>query len=223
MPKFTTFDNSLYDFFQSVAFRDDEVKKSLRIESAALPQGGMQISPEQGQLMTVLTQMVSQPKDVQTVGAIEIGTFTGYSALCIAKGLAENRTLIACDISEEWTAIGEKHWSRAGLSKKIDLKLGAATETLKTLDHLKGTLDFAFIDGDKANYDAYYEACLELLRPGGIVLIDNIFWGGDVADLSISDPDTTAIRAVANKVAVDSRVDCSLIPVADGVFMARKR
>lgn len=223
MAKFITFDDSLYDFFQSVAFRDDEVQKALRTETGELEMARMQISPEQGQLMTVLTQMVSIPSETEKVGAIEIGTFTGYSALCIAKGLAKNRTLIACDVSEEWTAIGKKHWELAGLSKKIDLKLGAATETVKTLGHLKGTLDLAFIDADKANYDAYYEACLELLRPGGIVLIDNIFWGGDVADLSITDPDTSAIRAIAKKVAVDPRVDCSLIPVADGVFMARKR
>ncbi len=222
MAKFTQFNDNLFGFFNKVGFRDDEVLASLRKETQALAQSNMQISPEQGAMMSLLTQMVSQPSDLVKVGAIEIGTFTGYSALCIARGLAKNRTLIACDINEGWTAIGKKHWEMAGVAEKISLCLGDALETLENLQ-LDGTLDLAFIDADKTNYDAYYEACLKLLRPGGIILVDNIFWGGDVADLSVQDPDTVAIRAIAHKIAADERVDCSLIPIADGVFLARKK
>lgn len=223
MSKFPVFNATLFSFFQSIAFRDDTVLKGLRAKTALLSETNMQISPEQGQLMTLLTQLVSLPSDTPSLGAIEIGTFTGYSALSIARGLANNRTLIACDVNEKWTSIGQEFWEKDGIHEKIELKLAPALETLKAMESLHGTLDFGFIDADKGNYDAYYEGVLALLRPGGILLIDNIFWGGATADLTKQDADTVAIRELSYKVHKDERVDASLIPVADGVFVVRKR
>jgi len=220
MPKRVLSNGSeLYDYLLSASSREDEIKKALRKETAALPDSRMQITPEQGQFMALLAKLIGAKR------AVEIGTFTGYSALCVAEALPDDGQLIACDISEEWTSIGRSYWVKAGIADKIDLRIGPALDTLKELEKngFTGTVDFAFIDADKANYDRYYEACLGLLRVGGIIVVDNALWGGQVADPSYQDEDTQAIRALNNKLRDDSRVDASLLPVGDGIYLARKR
>jgi len=178
----------------------------------------MQITPEQGQFMQLL---------LRTLGArrtIEIGVFTGYSALCTALALPADGQVIACDVSEEWTAIGRRYWLEAGVADKIDLRLSPAVETLDALlaDGQAGQFDFAFIDADKDNYDAYYERCLQLVRPGGIIAVDNVLWHGDVIDPSKQDPDTVAIRALNRKLHLDPRIELSMLPMGDGLTVARR-
>jgi predicted O-methyltransferase YrrM len=157
--------------------------------------------------------------------ALEIGTFTGYSALAVAAALPEDGKLVACDVSEKWTSIARRYWEEAGLSQRIELHLGPATETLAQLlrNGAAGSFDFAFIDADKTNYDAYYETCLQLLRPGGLIALDNVLWGGAVANSSAHDPDTAALRALNMKIRDDTRVESCLLTVGDGVMLARKR
>lgn len=207
------------DYALSTWPRDSDVKRRLRAETAALPMGTMQIAADQGQLMALLARTAN------TRLAVEVGTFTGYSALCIAETLPADGRLIACDVSAEWTAIGRRYWTEAGVADRIDLRLGPAMATLDKLlaDGLAGRVDFAFIDADKANYDGYYERCLALLRPGGLVLLDNVLWHGAVADPRRQDPDTTALREINRKLQSDGRVDLALLPVGDGVTIARKR
>ena len=179
----------------------------------------MQVSPEQGAFMALLIRLTG------TCRAIEVGTFTGYSALRVAEALPVDGRLVACDVSAEWTAVGRRHWLAAGVADKIDLKLGPAVETLDALiaGGESGAFDFAFIDADKENYDAYYERCLTLLRPGGTVAIDNVLWGGRVADAAVTDAATVAIRALNEKVRGDARVDAAMLPVGDGLTLAVKR
>ena len=179
----------------------------------------MQVGPEQGQFMALLVELLGARN------ALEVGTFTGYSALAVALALPEDGRLVACDVSEEWTAIGRRYWEEAGVAHKIDLRLAPAVETLDALlaEGCGGTFDFAFIDADKEGYDAYYERALELMRPGGLVVLDNTLWRGKVADPTISDADTEALRALNTKLAGDERVTLSLLPVGDGVTLARKR
>ena len=179
----------------------------------------MQVSPEQGAFMALLIKLTG------TRRAIEVGTFTGYSALRVAEALPADGRLVACDVSAEWTAVGRRHWLAAGVADKIDLKLGPAVETLDALiaGGESGAFDFAFIDADKENYDAYYERCLTLLRPGGTVAIDNVLWGGRVADAAATDAATVAIRALNEKVRGDARVDAAMLPVGDGLTLAVKR
>ena len=179
----------------------------------------MQVSPEQGAFMALLIRLTGARR------AIEVGTFTGYSALRVAEALPADGRLVACDVSAEWTAIGRRHWAAAGVADKIDLKLAPAVETLDTLiaQGQSGTFDFAFIDADKENYDAYYERCLTLLRPGGALAIDNVLWGGRVADAAVTDPATVAIRALNEKVREDGRVQAAMLPVGDGLTLAVKR
>ena len=179
----------------------------------------MQVSPEQGAFMALLIRLTS------TRRAIEVGTFTGYSALVVAEALPADGRLVACDVSAEWTAIGRRHWAAAGVADKIDLKLAPAVETLDTLiaGGESGAFDFAFIDADKVNYDAYYERCLTLLRPGGAVAIDNVLWGGRVADAEHTDAATVAIRTLNEKVRGDARVDAAMLPIGDGLTLAVKR
>ncbi|HMM15167.1 MAG TPA: class I SAM-dependent methyltransferase [Parvibaculum sp.] len=198
---------------------ETEAQKKLRIETAKLPMAQMQIGPDQGAFLTLLVGAIGARR------AIEIGTFTGYSAIAIARGLAPNGTLLCCDVSEEWTSIARRYWKEAGLEKRIELKLAPALETLEGLIRAgkEGTFDFAFIDADKTGYDAYYEACLKLLRPGGVIALDNMLWSGAVVKPEIKDDDTVAIRALNTKISADTRVDASLLTVGDGVMLARKK
>jgi caffeoyl-CoA O-methyltransferase len=195
----------------------DEVQRSLIEETAAL--GGiavMQIAPEQGALMTLLTRLIAARR------AIEVGTFTGYSALAIARGLPDDGHLLCCDINEEWTAIGRRHWDRAGVGDKIELRLGPAVDTLRALPP-GVAFDLAFIDADKGGYADYYEEILARLRRNGVILVDNTLWMGTVVDESVTDDDTKAIRAFNDMIAADDRVECVLLPVSDGLTLIRKR
>ncbi len=209
----------IYDYTLQVSSREDDLKKALREKTAALPESSMQITPDQGQFMAMLARMIGART------AIEIGTFTGYSALCVAEALPDGGRLIACDVSDQWTSIGKLYWETAGIAGKIDLRIAPALETLDTLerDGFAGAIDFAFIDADKENYDLYYEACLRLVRSGGLIVVDNALWGGQVIDASFQDADTVAIRALNQKIRDDSRVDASLLTIGDGVYVARKR
>ena len=199
--------------------RESAVQKKLRSETAHLPEGGMQIGPDQGALLALLARAIGAKR------AIEIGTFTGYSAVAVAAVLPSDGTLVCCDKSKEWTAIAQRYWKEAGLADRIELRLGPALETLRALatQYGSGSFDFAFIDADKTAYDAYYEACLWLLRAGGIVALDNMLWSGEVANRAVRDADTRALRALNAKIRDDERVDCCLLTVGDGVMLARKR
>ncbi len=195
----------------------DEVQLELIASTAAL--GGismMQISPEQGAFMTLLTRLLGVNL------AVEVGTFTGYSALCIARGLARGGRLICCDISEEWTAIARPAWERAGVADRIDLRIAPAIETLTALP-ADAVIDLAFIDADKPSYAKYYEAILSRMKPGGLILVDNVLWSGAVIDAAVNDENTLAIRAFNDLVAVDDRVDTVMIPLGDGITFLRKR
>lgn len=206
-------------YIDQVITRETPVQKQLRAETAQLPQSVMQIGANQGAFLAMLIRLT------RTRRALEIGTFTGYSALAVASALPEDGKLIACDVSEEWTKIGQRYWVEAGVADKIDLRIGPAIETLEALkrDGLAGTFDFAFIDADKPSYDAYYEACLQLLRQGGLIAIDNVLWSGAVVDPAIHDPSTEALRAINLKIRDDERVESCLLTVGDGVMLARKR
>jgi caffeoyl-CoA O-methyltransferase len=213
--------DGLYDYLLSVSSREPEVLARLRRETAERTgdRFRMQISPEQGQFMFLLARLVGARK------ALEVGVFTGYSSLAVAMALPEDGRLVACDVSEEWTSIARRYWQEAGVADRIDLRLAPALETLDGLLDAgdAGTFDFAFVDADKGNYGAYYERVLVLLRPGGLVAIDNTLWSGRVADASVDDPDTSAIRAFNAKLHLDSRVDLSMLPGGDGLTLARKR
>ena len=198
---------------------ENPVLKRLREETENHPFALMQICPEQGALMANLVRLISAKK------AIEVGTFTGYSALAVALALPEDGYLLACDISEEFTSIGKPYWEEAGVSENIDLQIAPAIETLKSKieDGESNTYDFAFIDADKINYLNYYELCLDLIRPGGVIAIDNVLWGGSVIDSARSDDDTKAIREINDFIVSDKRVNISMIPVGDGVTLAVKK
>lgn len=209
----------IQDYIAETSLREPPLLARLREETQNLPAGGMQISPVQGQLMALL---------VETIGAkrcLEIGTFTGYSSLIVALALPPDGRLIACDVSDTWTAIARRYWAEAGIAGKIELRLAPALETLDRLlaDGQAGTFDFAFIDADKPNYDGYYERALKLLRPGGLIAIDNVLWGGYAADPTKRDRDTRAIKALNRKLHDDARVSLSLLPVGDGLTLACKR
>jgi predicted O-methyltransferase YrrM len=208
-----------YDYLLSVSLREPEVLRELREETAGLERSEMQIGPEQGQLMALLVELTGARR------TLEIGTFTGYSALVVAMALPPDGLVLACDVSEEWTSIAQRYWAKAGVSEKIDLRLGPAVETLEGLlaKGQRDEFDFAFIDADKASYDAYYELCLQLVRPGGLIAVDNVLWSGKVADASVTDADTEAIRRLNAKLASDERVTLSLLPVGDGLTLARRR
>jgi caffeoyl-CoA O-methyltransferase len=176
----------------------------------------MQVAPEQGAFMTILTRLVGARH------AIEVGTFTGYSSLCIARGLPEDGRLLCCDVNEEWTAIARRYWEAAGVSAKIELELAPAIETLRSLPE-REYVDLAFIDADKPSYQSYYEELLRRLRPNGVILVDNTLWSGNVIDLAVEDDNTTALRAFNDAVAADTRVDCVQLPISDGLTLLRKR
>ncbi|OUL36688.1 SAM-dependent methyltransferase [Nostoc sp. T09] len=212
-------DEQLYSYLLSVSLRESEILQKLRQETATHPQGTMQISPEQGQFMRLLIQLIGAKK------TLEVGVFTGYSSLSVALALPADGKIIACDVSEEFTAIARRYWQQAGVADKIDLRLAPALETLDEL-LAKGqaeTFDFAFIDADKENYDGYYERSLQLIRPGGLIAIDNVLWSGRIADPQIQDESTQAIRALNQKLRDDERVTLSLIPIGDGLTLALKR
>jgi len=206
-------------YLGTVIARESPVQQRLRAETARLPQGGMQIGADQGALLAFLARLVGARN------AIEVGTFTGYSALCVASALPADGRLVCCDVNEEWTAIARRYWAEAGVADRIDLHLQPAQKTLAELlaDGGAGSYDFAFIDADKTGYDGYYEACLALLRRGGMITIDNVLWGGAVANPADTSADTTALRALNAKIRDDARVDACLVSVGDGVMLARKR
>ncbi|MEM1111833.1 MAG: class I SAM-dependent methyltransferase [Pseudomonadota bacterium] len=212
--------DQLYQYMIDYGTRESDVARELR-ETTREATGAwtMQISPEQGAFMSLLVKLMGARR------TLEIGTFTGYSALCVASALPADGRVIACDVSTEWTSIGLPFWERAGVADKIDLRIGPAVETLDGLLEAgeRGQFDFAFIDADKENYETYYERCLTLLRPGGLVAIDNVLWDGYVVSEQHKDPETEAIRAINRKVHADERVDISLLPVGDGLTLAMKR
>ncbi len=212
--------NDIHRYIIDHSVREHEVLKKLRAETAKLADAGMQIGPEQGQLMAILAKLISAKR------CIEIGVFTGYSTLAVALALPEDGRVVACDVSEEWTSIGRRYWKEAGVDHKIDLRLQPALQTLDTLiaDGESGTYDFAFIDADKPNYDAYYERVLQLVRSGGLILLDNVLWSGRVVDPKAQDAeDSGDSRRLNAKLHTDERVDISLLPIGDGVTLVRKR
>jgi predicted O-methyltransferase YrrM len=206
-------------YLGEIVTRETPLQRRLRAETARLPLAGMQIGPDQGAFLALLVRLVGARR------ALEIGTFTGMSALWVAAALPPDGTLVACDTSEEWTRIARRYWADAGVAGRIDLRLGPAIDTLAALirERGPGSFDFAFIDADKPSYDAYYEACLRLLRPGGLVAIDNVLWSGAVATARARDANTRALRALNLKIRDDARVDACLASVGDGVMLARKR
>jgi predicted O-methyltransferase YrrM len=199
--------------------REPDVLARLRDATASLPQAQMQIGPEQGQLMALLAKLVGAKR------CIEVGVFTGYSSLAVALALPEDGRILACDVSEKWTAIARRFWREAGVEHKIELKLQPAVRTLEELLAAgeTGRYDFAFVDADKPAYDAYYELLLKLLRPGGLMALDNTLWSGAVADPDEREPNAVALRALNEKLHRDERIDLSLLPVGDGLTLARKR
>jgi len=209
----------LYDYMLSVSLREPEVLQRLRYETAQLEMAVMQISPEQGQFMALLVKLISAKR------TLDVGVFTGYSSLCIALALPEDGQIIACDISKEWTSIAQRYWQEAEVAHKIDLHLAPAVETLGNLVEggQSNSFDFAFIDADKKSYDKYYEYCFQLIRPGGLIAIDNVFRHGAVVGDLIHDANTKAICALNKKLHVDSRVDISLVPIGDGLTLVHKR
>lgn len=218
MKSWANVSGGLADYVDANWLRDSPLKRRLRAETARLPQAGMQISAHQGQQIAWLARAVGARR------AVEVGTFTGYSALCIAEALPSDGRLWCCDVSEGWTRIGRRYWKDAGLESRIELTIGPALKTLDRLldEGLEGNLDLAFIDANKDEYDAYYERCLRLLRKGGLILIDNVLWSGSVANLAEKDEDTQAIRALNAKLASDSRIDLTLSVVGDGMTCALK-
>lgn len=198
---------------------ETDVQARLRKETAKLPAAGMQIGADQGAFLSLLVSAIGAKR------AVEIGTFTGYSAISIASALPERGKLICCDVSEEWTGIARRYWKEAGLDKRIDLRIAPAIDTLHDLfvKGGKGKFDFAFIDADKTGYDAYYEAVLDLLRPGGLVALDNTLWGGAVAEKGKGDADAKALKALNLKIADDARVESALLTIGDGVTLVRKK
>ncbi len=211
--------DALYEYLLSVSLREPDVLCRLREETAKMPQYNMQISPEQGQFMALLVELTGARK------CLEVGTFTGYSTLSVALALPEDGQIVACDISEEFTSRAKPYWQEAGVAGKIDLRLGPALETLDALiaDGESGAFDFAFIDADKVNYQGYFQRALDLIRRGGLILVDNVLWSGAVVDPARDDEDTEAIRAFNQACAGDPRISLSLVPIGDGLTLARKR
>jgi len=211
-------DDQLYNYLQSISLREPEILTRLRAETAQHSQSRMQIAPEQGQFMALLVKLIGAKK------TLEVGVFTGYSSLVVALALPEDGQVIACDLSAEYTAIAQKYWQEAGVAHKIDLRLSPALETLDKLlaNGEAETFDFAFIDADKRNYPNYYEQSLKLVRPGGLIAVDNVLWSGKVADPQEDDKQTQAIRDFNEKLHQDERVFLSLVPIADGLTLALK-
>lgn len=210
---------SLYGYLLENSLRDDPLLKQLRDETANDPLARMQIAPEQGQFMALLVKLIGARN------LIEVGTFTGYSSLCMARALPDDGYLLCCDIDENWTGIARRYWQQAGVSHKIDLQLAPAADTLQARIDAgdNNRFDLAFIDADKENYARYYEQCLQLIRPNGLIIFDNMLWSGRVADPHVNDDDTRALRDLNRFLLQDERVDISLLPMADGITLVRKR
>jgi predicted O-methyltransferase YrrM len=210
--------DALYDYMLDVSLREPDVLRRLREETAHHPMAGCQIAPEQGQFMALLVKLIGARR------TLEIGTFTGYSAAWVALALPADGQVIACDVSKEWTAVARRYWKEAGIADKIDLRLAPAVETLAKLVQMgqENSFDFAFIDADKPSYDAYYEYCLKRVRPGGLIAFDNMLAQGRVINNATSEYART-IHALNEKLHADTRVDISLVPIADGLTLARKR
>ncbi len=209
----------LLSYLRTVGLREDSDLRALRIETASHPQAGMQISPEQGQLMGLLLKLLGARK------TFEVGVFTGYSAMVAAKAMGPTGRVVALDVNPDFTSIARRHWTKAGLAGQIDLRLAPAANSLKDLVTAgqSGTFDFAFIDADKTGYDTYYEYALQLVRAGGLIAIDNVLWGGQVADPIDMTPDTVALRELNSKIHADARVDATMVPIGDGLTLALKR
>ncbi len=209
----------LYEYILAVSLREDDLGRELREVTGRLPESNMQISPDQGQFMGMLVKLMDATR------IIEVGVFTGYSSLCMARAMRDGGTLVACDVSVDYTDVARRYWERAGVADRIDLRIGPAVETLDCLirEGRDGEFDLAFIDADKENYPEYYRRCLSLLRSGGLVLLDNILWSGRVVDPADTGPRTSILRDLNAEVGRDDRVaDVTLLPVADGLLMARK-
>ena len=212
-------DESVYAYLLNNILPETPAQRDLRETTReTLSMYGMQISPEQGAFMAFLCRVMSARR------TLEVGTFTGYSALAVAQVLPEDGKLVACDVSKEWTDIGRQYWLQAGVADKIELRLAPATETLSQLldEHGSETFDFAFIDADKSNYDDYYELCLRLIRVGGVIAIDNVLWGGRTSDPAVSDNATVALRTLNAKVRQDNRVFATMLPIGDGLTLVQK-
>jgi caffeoyl-CoA O-methyltransferase len=219
-PKSFFLGSDVHDYLVAHGTPPDDLARGLISETAGLgPIAGMQIAPEQGAFLTVLTRALGVRR------AIEVGTFTGFSALCIARGLADGGRLLCCDVSDEWTAIGRRFWEKAGVADRIDLRIAPAIDTLRSLRGPSddGGYDLAFIDADKPSYAAYYEELLRLVHPNGVILVDNVLWGGRVVAASADDDNSRAIKAFNDLVANDPRVDAVMLPISDGVTMLRVR
>ena len=211
--------DTLYKYLLEHSLRDHPVLRELREETAKLPMARMQVAPDQGQFLALLARMVGAKR------CLEIGVFTGYSSLAVAMALPEEGHILALDVSDEWTSIARRYWKKAGVDHKIELRLGKAMSTLDTLISLResGRFDMVFIDADKSSYLGYYERCLELVRRGGLIAIDNTLWSGRVADPTNKEIDTIALRAFNQALHHDERIDLALLPVGDGVTLALKR
>ncbi len=209
----------LYSYLVGVTVKDHPALAALREETSAMPAGGMQIAAEQGQFMQLLVHLL------QARHYLEVGCFTGYSSLVMAMALPANGHVTTCDVSREWTDVARRHWQSAGVTDKITLKLGPAVDSLRQMlaDGRADSFDIAFIDADKNNYPTYYDLCFDLIRPGGLILIDNTLWGGQVADPAVTDADTEGIRSVNQRAFEDDRVDSCLLPLSDGLHVCHKR
>lgn len=211
-------DDRLYDYLLDVSLRETAELAELRKETSQHVLSNMQIAPEQGQFMAMLARLIGARR------YLEVGTFTGYSSTIMALAMPEDAEIVCCDVSEEFTAIARKYWEKTGVEDRMSLHLGPAVETLNHLlaDGGRDTFDIMFIDADKDNYEAYYEKGLELVRSGGLIMIDNVLWGGDVIDPTVDDNPTRSIRAINTRIATDKRVELSLVPIGDGLTLARK-
>ncbi|MUG93562.1 methyltransferase domain-containing protein [Scytonema sp. UIC 10036] len=211
--------DGLYEYLLSVSLREPEILFQLREETACYPRANMQVAPEQGQFLAFLAKLIGAKK------TLEVGVFTGYSSLSVALALPEDGKIVVCDISEEFTSVARRYWQQAGVAHKIELRLAPGIESLENLlAHGQAeSFDFAFIDADKENYPHYYDLVLQLVRPGGLIVIDNVLWSGRVIQPAVQDSATIAIRDFNNKLSQDNRIDLSLLPIADGLTLARKR
>lgn len=218
MPGYTP-QSADFDYIREVSQREPKILRALRDETSKMPMAAMQVSPAQGRLLALMVGLTGARR------CVEVGTFTGGSSLAVALALPADGTILCCDIDKGYTAVAERYWRAAGVADKITLAIGPAIETLrgKISDGQGASYDLAFIDADKSNYDNYYELCLELLRPGGVLMIDNVLWHGAAADPEADDPDTNAIKALNAKIGVDERVEAILLPLGDGHMICRKR
>jgi predicted O-methyltransferase YrrM len=212
-------ESKLQDYVAANSVREPDILRRLREETASHPQAIMQIAPTQGQLFDILIRATGAKR------VLEVGVFTGYSSLRVALALPEDGNIVACDVSDEYTAVARRYWREAGVAHKIDLRIAPATETLRKLleEGLESAFDYAFIDADKTNYDNYFEGALRLVRPGGMIVLDNMLQSGRVVDPDAQEDNTVAIRALNRKIAADERVSACLLPIADGVTLAVRR